>query len=210
MEQKIRSFGPSVAKFMAKHISMYFDIFEVHQKQKLFRLGIAFDYFWPSVGLFGNAKTHSKNFQKILFFRDLGFPSIILVNKSLKARFLQNGVSTSSLPPFIVDLLTSKVYPREGFQLSKWKFKARWILPLGFGSPTLPYFQTFFIFSPLFFFCNWILHIWNRFYTWSQSKISLLSPLIIGLKLTFSGCCDRRLPYNSHVHSHLNYYIYII
>ena len=38
-------------------------------------------------------------------------------------------------------------------------------------------FQTFF--TPLFFFCNWILHIWNGFYT---SKISLLSPLIIGSK----------------------------
>ena len=38
-------------------------------------------------------------------------------------------------------------------------------------------------------------YIWNGFYTWSQSKISLLSPLIIGSKLTFSGCCDRRLPY---------------
>ena len=108
------------------------------------------DYFWPSVGMFGNAKTHSKIFQKILFFRDLGFPSIILVNKSLKARFLQNGVSTSSLPPFIVDLLTSKVYPREGFQLSKWKFKARWILPLGFGSPP-PLFRDIFHFFPTFF-----------------------------------------------------------
>ena len=29
-------------------------------------------------------------------------------------------------------------------------------------------------FIPLFFFCNWILHIWNGFYTWFQSKISLL------------------------------------
>ena len=34
-------------------------------------------------------------------------------------------------------------------------------------------------FTALFFFCNWILHRWNGFYTWSQSKISLLSPLII-------------------------------
>ena len=64
-------------------------------------------------------------------------------------------------------------------------------------------------FYPTFFICNWILHIWNGFFTWSQSKISRLSPLKIGSKLTFSGCCDRRLPYNSHVHSHLNYYIYI-
>ena len=69
-------------------------------------------------------------------------------------------------------------------------------------------FQTFF--TPLFFFCNWLLHRLNGFYTWSQSKISLLSPLVIGSKLRFWGCCDRWLPYNSHVHSHLNYYIYNI
>ena len=52
----------------------------------------------------------------------------------------------------------------------------------------------------------------NGFYTWSQSKISFLSPLIIGSKLAFSGCCDRWLPNNSHVHSHshLKYYIFIL
>ena len=46
-------------------------------------------------------------------------------------------------------------------------------------------------FTSLFFFCNWILHIWNRFYT---SKISLLSPLIIGSKLTFISSSSRWLP----------------
>ena len=46
-------------------------------------------------------------------------------------------------------------------------------------------------FTPLFFFCNWILHIWNGFYT---SKISLLSPLIIGSKLTFISSSGRWLP----------------
>ena len=35
-------------------------------------------------------------------------------------------------------------------------------------------------FFPLFFLCNWLLHRWNGFYTWSQSKISLLGPLTIG------------------------------
>ena len=45
--------------------------------------------------------------------------------------------------------------------------------------------------TPLFFFCNWILHIWNRFYT---SKISLLSPLIIGSKLTFISSSGHWLP----------------
>ena len=47
------------------------------------------------------------------------------------------------------------------------------------------------IFTPLFFFCNWILHIWNGFYT---SKISLLGPLIIGSKLTFISSSGRWLP----------------
>ena len=42
-----------------------------------------------------------------------------------------------------------------------------------------------------FFFCNWILHIWNGFYT---SKISLLSPLIIGSKFTFISSSGRWLP----------------
>ena len=53
----------------------------------------------------------------------------------------------------------------------------RWHLPLGVDPPPLngTNFQTFFY--PTFFFCNWILHIWNGFYT---SKISLSSPLIIG------------------------------
>ena len=40
-----------------------------------------------------------------------------------------------------------------------------------------------------------ILHISNGFYTCSQSKISLLRPLMIGLKLTFTGCSGRWLPY---------------
>ena len=40
-------------------------------------------------------------------------------------------------------------------------------------------------------------YIWNGFYTWSQSKTSLLSSLIIGSKLTLSGWSDRWLPYSS-------------
>ena len=35
------------------------------------------------------------------------------------------------------------------------------------------------------------------FYTWCQSKLSLLSPLIIGSKLTFSGWSDCWLPYSA-------------
>ena len=67
----------------------------------------------------------------------------------------------------------------------------RWFLPLGVESPPLngTNFRTFFY--PTFFFCNGILHIWNGFYT---SKISFLSPLIIGSKLTFISISGRWLP----------------
>ena len=34
-------------------------------------------------------------------------------------------------------------------------------------------------FYPTFFFCNWILLIWNGFYTWAQSKFSFSSPNIL-------------------------------
>ena len=58
---------------------------------------------------------------------------------------------------------------REVCRKSKWKFK----MAFAIRRPTPPLngtnFQTFF--TPLFFFCNWILHIWNGFYTWSHSKI---------------------------------------
>ena len=49
------------------------------------------------------------------------------------------------------------------------------------------------------------MHIWNGFYT---SKISLLSPLIIGWHSSAAPAADCQL--FSHVQSHLNYYIYII
>ena len=49
----------------------------------------------------------------------------------------------------------------------------RWHLPLGVRPPPpLNGKISRHFFTPLFFFCNWILHIWNGFYT---SKISLLS-----------------------------------
>ena len=75
---------------------------------------------------------------------------------------------------------------------SKWKFKMVFAIRRR-PPPPPPFngtnFQTFF--TPLFFFCNWILHIWNGFYT---SKISLSSPLIIGSKLTFISSTGRWLP----------------
>ena len=68
----------------------------------------------------------------------------------------------------------------------------RWIFPLGAGPPPpLMDIVSRHFFTPLFFFCNWILHIWNGFYT---SKIPLLSPLIIGSELTFISSSGRWLP----------------
>ena len=54
-------------------------------------------------------------------------------------------------------------------------------------------------FYPTFFFSNWILLTYG-FYTWSQSKLSFLSPFIIGSKLTTTSIF-------SHIYGHLNYYI---
>ena len=78
---------------------------------------------------------------------------------------------------------------REGCKKSKWKFK----MAFAFRRPTPPLNGKIsrHFFNPLFFFCNWILHIWNGFYT---SKISLLSSLIIGSKLTFISSSGRWLP----------------
>ena len=49
------------------YVSIYFSkslytfvYIEVHQKHKLFCEGFSLDYLWPSVGMFGNAGTHSK------------------------------------------------------------------------------------------------------------------------------------------------------
>ena len=69
----------------------------------------------------------------------------------------------------------------------------RWHLPIGVRPPPPPLNGKIsrHFFTPLFFFCNWVLHIWNGFYT---SKISLLSPLIIGSKLTFISSSGRWLP----------------
>ena len=50
------------------------------------------------------------------------------------------------------------------------------------------------------FFCNWILFIWNGFYTWPESKLSFSSPFIIGSKFTATSIF-------SHFYGYLNYYI---
>ena len=66
---------------------MTLDDHKVIQKQKVFRGGFALDYLWPLSRIGKNAGTPSKQyfFQKMSFFGDLGFPSVILVNKPLKA-----------------------------------------------------------------------------------------------------------------------------
>ena len=76
---------------------------------------IAVDYVWHLLGIVGNAETHPKMFlsEKVIFQGirlSLGhFGQQVPENPVSQ---LQNGVSTSFLPPLIVDLLTFKVYPR--------------------------------------------------------------------------------------------------
>ena len=99
MEPKNQVIWTNRCKVMAKYISIYFSKSwfplvsnQVHQKQKLFREGFALDYVWPSVVTGSSAGTPSKKrfFQKMLFFGDFGFPSIILVKKSLKVLYLSS------------------------------------------------------------------------------------------------------------------------
>ena len=123
--QKIKSFGPSVAKLWPKifqYISIYFSKswlalvgHRVNQKQKLFREGFALDYVQPSESMGVNARTPKKMFlSEILIFRKLRVSLGYFGQQAPESPVsqLENGVSTASLPPFIVDLLTFKVYPR--------------------------------------------------------------------------------------------------
>ena len=73
----------------------------------------------------------------------------------------------------------------------KWKF--RWFLPLGVEPPPPLYRHKFpDICLHLFFvICNCILQIWDGFYT---SKISILSPLLIGSESIFISSSGRWLP----------------
>ena len=65
---------------------MTLDDHKVHQKKEKHREGFALDYVWPLLGMVGNAGTPPKKmFQKLSFFWDFGFSSVILVNKPLKA-----------------------------------------------------------------------------------------------------------------------------
>ena len=82
-----------------QYISIYFTkswfalvCHEVHQKQKLFCEWYKLDYLWPSLVMVCNAGTPSKKcfLQKLWFFRDWGFPMVILANKSLKASCLSS------------------------------------------------------------------------------------------------------------------------
>ena len=90
----------------------------------------------------------------------------------------------------ILSLLETSIFLREVCKKSKWKFKMAFAIRRPTPPPLNGKISRHF-FTPLFFFCNWILHIWNGFYT---SKISLLSPLIIGSKLTFISSSGRWLP----------------
>ena len=58
-------------------------------------------------------------------------------------------------------------------------------------------------FLPHFLFFAIEYYLYEKYFTPGQSKLSFLSPLIIGSKLTTTGIF-------SHIHCHLNYYMYII
>ena len=88
MEPKIRSFGPPFAKLWP-NISIYFDIFY----EKLVCSGryiknkncFANDRHWTTPGLRSEPEHEKWFFRTMWFFGDVGFPSVNLVNKSLKA-----------------------------------------------------------------------------------------------------------------------------
>ena len=64
-----------------------------------------------------------KKNQKTLFFGDLGFPSFILVNKSLKALCLSSKMVYQHLLHLLsCGLLTSKDYPRSNSFFFQWEF----------------------------------------------------------------------------------------
>ena len=113
-------------KVMAKYISIYFDIFyeklddfgwpPARSKTKIFSLMICIGIFLACV----QKNSENRNPPKKVFlpenviFRGLR-PSVGHFGQQAPkspVSQLQNGVSTSSLPPFIVDLLTFKDYPR--------------------------------------------------------------------------------------------------
>ena len=82
---------------------------KVHQKQKLFREGYALDYSWPSKSMQWESTPEPP--QKMFLTENMIFRGLRLslghvgqqVPESPVSQ-LQNGISTSSLPPFILDL----------------------------------------------------------------------------------------------------------
>ena len=80
----------------------------------------------------------------------------------------------------------SKTFSHLGRSSNNQNGNLRCFFPLGVGPPPPPLMV---IISR-----HWLLHRWDGFYTWSQSKILLLSPLIIGSKLTFISSSGRWLP----------------
>ena len=126
----MRSFGPPVAKLwpnIFQYISIYFTkswfalvCHKVHQKQKLFCERYKLDYLWPSLVTISNAGSSGPEPPQKMFPSEivifLGLRLFLChfgkqVSESIVSQ-LQNGVSTSSLPPFTVDLLIFKVDPR--------------------------------------------------------------------------------------------------
>ena len=92
---------------------MTLDYHKVHQKPKLFREGSALNYVWSSVSTPG-PPPEKMSLSENVVFRGLRL-SLCHFGQQVPegpVSQLQNGASTSSLPPFIVDLSTFKVSQR--------------------------------------------------------------------------------------------------
>ena len=126
MEPKNQVIWTTCCKVMAKHISIYLDIFyeklvgsgwpQARSKTKIFSWRICIGLL---VALDWNEPERRNPLKKRFLSENMIFRGLRLslghfgqqVPESPGSQ-LQSGVSTAPLPPFIVDLLTFKVYPR--------------------------------------------------------------------------------------------------
>ena len=128
--------------------------------------------------------------------------------------FIVEGISTRVKSPMKIHgrFYLSKKTP--DYKMTHQLFTLFWIISniLTFHFYTFSVIYTFYFyiaFEELTFYqkCSIKCVLYSLFYT---SKISLLSPLIIGSKLTFISSLAADCQVFSYVQSHLNYYIYII
>ena len=127
MEPKNQVIWTTCCKVMAKYISIYFTkswfplvSYQLYQKNIFIN-----DYHWDIPGLhsqwFSTPEPPQKMF--LVIFQGLRLSLGHFGQQALDSPVsqLQNGVSIYSLPPFIVDLLTFKDYPRSN-SFFQWEF----------------------------------------------------------------------------------------